>query len=464
MKTFHGHRVAVSLSETRLHLGERDGYFGRCLGGWAIACLLVASACAGEERSAGTPAIRTLAPAAATADGPIASPEPGWPQWRGPRRDGISDETGLLGTWPEGGPKLLWKIDGLGRGWSSPIVVRERIYITGDSDNALVVSAFDIDGKLAWQTANGEPWQRSFPGARACCAFSEGRLYHMNAHGRVVCLDAATGAELWAVDILRRFDAKNITWALSECLLVDGDRLIVTPGGTKALVAALDKRSGKTLWRTEPLGDDTTSHASPILFRHEGRRMIAQCSSAHGFGIDADSGELLWTVPLENRFGTNVATPIYGAGRVFFVTPYAELGRLYELRSRGRRITAKHVWTSPLDTVTGSGVLVDGTLYAAGYRKPKSWFAVDWLTGRTEHELEDLTTGAAVYADGRLYVLDERGSVGLLDPGASGLKIAGRFRLVTDRVRDAWAHPVLLDGRLYLRYHDTLWCYDVKAG
>ncbi|MEJ2705813.1 MAG: PQQ-like beta-propeller repeat protein [Sedimentisphaerales bacterium] len=372
------------------------------------------------------------------------------------------DEKGLLESWPPEGPGLLWRIDGLGAGWSSPIIVGDRLYITGDVGNDLVIYALDLNGTIQWRATNGRAWKGSYPGARACCAYSEGRLYHMNAHGRVACLEAASGDELWAVDILKRFEAKNITWALSECLLVDGPRLIVTPGGRKALMAALDKRTGRTVWTTEPLGDDRTSHCSPILFRFAGRRLIASCSSAHGFGVDADTGKLLWTVPLKNPYGVNVATPVYGSGRIYFVTPYTEMGRAYQLHAMDEGISVEHVWTHPLDTVTGSGVLVNGTLYAAGYSKHKYWFGVDWQTGRTKCELKDLTTGAAIYADGRLYCLDERGRVALLKPDPDSLKIVGQFRLLNKRVNDAWAHPVLLDGRLYLRYHDTLRCYDVK--
>jgi outer membrane protein assembly factor BamB len=435
---------------------------------WLILCLLAAPACSAEERPAGTTPTAQVASApparaAGEADGLIASPEPGWPQWRGPRRDGVSDEKGLLQRWPEGGPRLLWKADGLGRGWSSPIVVGNRLYITGDVGDDLVIYAMDLDGKPVWQAKNGRSWTGSFPGARACCAFSEGRLYNMNAHGRVACLDAASGRELWAVNMLKDFGGKNITWAISECLLVDGPRVIVTPGGKKALVAALDKRTGQTVWTTPPLGTDHVTHSSPILFRWAGRRLIANCSSAHGFGIDADTGKLLWAVPLRNRFDTNVATPVYGSGCVYYVTPYTELGRLYALRPRGRGIEAEHLWTCPLDTVTGSGVLVGGVLYSAGYRRPKWWLGVDWQTGRTRCELKELTTGAAVYADGRLYVLDERGTAALVKPGPASLEIVGRFQLTPRKIHDAWAHPVLLGSRLYLRYHDTLWCYDVKG-
>lgn len=426
-----------------------------------LGCTLAVAA----GRSAGLSAGEATAPRAVAsggADGLIASPESGWPQWRGPRRDGISAETGLLPAWPAGGPRLLWKVDGLGQGWSSPIIVEDRIYITGDVGDDLVIFAYDTNGTLVWQANNGAAWQGAFPGARASCAYSQGQLLHLNAHGRLACLDATDGRQLWSANILERFAAENITWALSECLLVDGPRVIVTPGGPRALLAALDKRTGRTLWTTDPLGEERTSYSSPILFRHAGRRVIANCSAGHGFGVDADEGRLLWNVALRNRFETNVSTPVYGDGQIFYVTPYAEEGRAYRLDADGDRFAAVQAWHAPLDTVTGGGVLVGNTLFAANYRRDKIWFAVDWATGRPRHELDEFTTGAAVYADGRLYILDERGAAGLVQPGAEGLRVVGKFPLVTDRVRDAWAHPVLLDGRLYLRYHDTLWCFDVK--
>jgi len=267
---------------------------------------------------------------------------------------------------------------------------------------------------------------------------------------------------LIASDVLEKFRARNITWAISECLLVDGPRLIVTPGGEKALMAALDKTSGRTIWSTEPLGGDRATHSSPILLRHAGRRLLANCSSRHGFGVDADTGKLQWTVPLENQYGVNVATPIYGADSIFYVTAYF-YGACYRLRAGAKAVEAERLWTTSLDTVTGSGVLVDGALYASGYRKSKSWFCLDWKTGQVRCEQKGLTTGAAIWADGRLYCLAEDGRVALLRPTADALEITGQFRLVPDRKSDAWAHPVLLHGRLYLRYHDALWCYDVRA-
>ena len=168
------------------------------------------------------------------------------------------------------------------------------------------------------------------------------------------------------------------------------------------------------------------------------------------------------TLNLVTYWGTNVSTPVYGSGCLYYVTPYAELGRAYRLQTNGKGITTEQIWTSPLDTVTGGAVLVDGILFASGYRDCKWWLAVDWQTGQTKSEFKDLTTGSAIYADSRLYCLDETGTVALLKSGDNGLELQGRFILTTEKVHDAWAHPVLQNGILYLRYHDTLWCFDVK--
>ncbi len=407
-------------------------------------------------------AMSLISVAAVATDGPIASPEPDWPQWRGRLRNGISDETGLGQRWPAEGPKQIWKIDGLGTGWSSPVLVGERLYITGDFEDGLYLLAYDLNGKLLWRAKNGSAWTGSYPGSRSSCTFSQGRLYHLNAHGRLACFDAATGQEVWAIDVLQRFGSPNITWGLSESVLVDGTHVIATPGGPKALMAAFDARDGHTVWATETLAGDATSYSSPILIQHGGRRLLINCSASHGFGVDADGGRLMWSVPLKNQYFVNASSPVFAAGRVFFVTPYGEEGRAYRLDATAAGIDAQQAWKNSLDTVTGGAVVVGDTLFAAGYRKSKWWLAVDFATGQVRSELKELTTGAAIYADKRLYCLDEQGNVGLVSADDGRLELAGRFSLGLERARDAWAHPVLLRGRLYLRYHDSLWCFDVR--
>jgi outer membrane protein assembly factor BamB len=428
---------------------------------WLIACWLPCASVGAQEHAQESGRAPTSA-AQGSAGRLIASPETGWPQWRGLRRDGISDEKGLLQAWPDGGPKLLWKISDLGRGWSSPIINQGTLYITGDVGDDLVIHAFDLEGRPRWRVKNGAAWKGSWPGARACLAASEGRLYHMNAHGRAACLDAKTGNELWAVNVLERFDGRNITWAIAECLLVDGPRVIVTPGGRKGMMAALDKKTGQTLWASEPIPGDKAGYSSPILFEFGGRRHLVNHSSRHAFGVDADTGKLRWSIEFVNRYEVTVSTPVFADGQVFVVAPDGPDAVLLRLGVEGDLTQVERRWASDLDSLTGGVVLVDGTIYGSGYRNFRGWRGLDWRTGKTKFHVRDLDSGAATWADGRLYILSESGTAALVKPTPAGFDFAGRFDLVA-RKHDAWAHPVICDGRLYLRYHETLWCFDVRA-
>lgn len=411
----------------------------------------------------------------------ITSAEPGWPQWRGPRRDGLCDEIGLWPQWPEGGPKLLWTVSDLGRGYSAPIITGGRIFLAGDVGQDLKLFALDLQGRLLWQATNGQAWQGPYPGARASCTYSAGRLYHLNAHGRLACLEAATGAELWAVNVLERFGGKNITWALSENLLVDGPRVLVTAGGAKALMAALDKHTGATVWTSEPLRlgwsndpahervaeppgqPDSASYSSPILFTLGGRRHVVNCSLRHVFGVDADTGRLLWSRPMPTRYEVIACTPVLVGDAVFVTAPDCEAKGLYRIQPHGSTVRVERVWSGGMDTCHGGVVLWDGRLYGSWYRNRRGWACVDARTGRLVCDFKDLASGSVLYADGRLYCLGQEGEMALLKPTADGLEFAGRFRLVPRRVNDAWTHPVIHDGRLYLRYHETLYCYDIRA-
>lgn len=389
----------------------------------------------------------------------IASKEPGWPQWRGPRRDGISDEKGLLQEWPAGGPKLLWKTGDLGRGWSSPIVTGGSIYLTGDVGDELRLFALDLDGKPKWTAANGKAWTGQYPGARSSFAFSDGSLFHMNAHGRVVGLDAATGRETWTVDALQRFEGTNILWGLAECVLVDGGRVIVTPGGKKAAMAGLDRKTGETVWTTEPIEKNDAGYASPILFELDGRRQIVNYSSRHIFGVDADTGKLLWKRPRPSEYIALCFTPVFCGDGVFVTTPGKNGATRYRLAKEG----AEALWDHKLDSLQGGAVLVDGRIYGAGYEGFKGWGAIDLATGRTVASTRDLAIGSVIAADGRLYCFSERGEMALVKPTATAFEFAGRFALFEEFKKDAWAQPVICDGRLYLRYHETLYCYDLRA-
>lgn len=397
-------------------------------------------------------------------DGLIATPEPGWPQWRGPRRDGVSDERGLLESWPEKGPALLWKSGDIGRGWSSPIIAGtpRRIFITGDVGEDLVLYALDLNGRPLWRAKNGASWTGSYPGARACPVYRAGRLYHMNAHGRVACFDAADGRELWAVDMPARFEGGPLTWAYSECLLLDGNRLIVTPGGKKAFFVALEAETGATVWSGEALPNpeiEKTGYASPILIRWGGRRMLINLALRSVVGADADTGRLLWTFGKTTRYDASAATPVWTGAGLFHQLPMRGSGAvLLSLSPEGDGVRVEKRWEHRLDSCNGGAVSVKGKIFGSGY-DAKAWFRLDAATGAEEGKWEGQPRGTLIHAEERLYALAESGDVALLK---ETLEPAGRFRLTTEKRSDVWAHPVILDGRLYLRDHETLYCFDIR--
>ena len=402
----------------------------------------------------------------------VASSEPGWPQFRGPRRDGICDERGLLQSWPDRGPKLLWSATNLGHGFSSPSISGERLFITGDVGDELHLFAFDLKGAPLWKATNGASWKTPYPGARSTPACSNGRVYHENAHGRVACLDASSGKEVWSVDLLERFGGHNIEWGLSECLLVDNRAVYATPGGRDALMVALDRQTGELLWKSKPLYDsegekllETASYVSPILVEFAGRRLLISCSLRHLFCLSAENGALQWTRRMPTAYSVLATMPTLVGDAIFMTAPHGKGGRLFRLlapSSATGNVDVKEVWSNQLDTCQGGVIYANGELFGSFYGR-KGWGAVDARTGRVLYQAPEFAKGASVYADGRLYVLSEDGWMRLLEPTNNEFKVRGQFRFIPGKSNDAWAHPVIHNGRLYLRYHQTLHCYEIRG-
>jgi hypothetical protein len=411
----------------------------------------------------------------------VRSKEAGWPQFRGPGRDGVSLETDLLETWPVEGPKLLWRVTDLGDSYSAPIVTEQGIFITGDVGEDLIISAFDLEGEFLWKKKNGNAWQSSYPGARASCTYDNGRLFHMNAHGRVVCLDPKTGDEQWAVNVLERFDGENIKWGLSESVLVDGGRVYVTPGGKKAFMAALDADTGDTVWTSDALHyrktygwggkpsatpEDTVDHAGyapPILFETGGRRIIARSAGHHAVCVDAEDGSFLWTHPVFAAYGVIGTTPVLWKDSLIFTAPDEFGTTMFRLRADEETVEVAKVWEAPLDNCHGGLVLSGGRLYGSGYRRLKDWVCIDAASGAILYSRDDLLKGAALFADGHLYALSENGVLSLLKPTNEGFQTVGQLRIGEGKRKDVWSHPVICDGRLYVRDMSQMWCYDIKA-
>jgi outer membrane protein assembly factor BamB len=392
---------------------------------------------------------------------------PSWPQFHGPRRDNVSTETGLLSSWPADGPRLVWHRSGLGAGFASISVADGLIYTAGNVGEHMTVTALDLDGTIRWQTPNGPAYyhnQAELSGSRGCPTIDGGRLYHESPTSDVICLDAKTGKPIWARNLLEAFGGTNITWALSESLLIDGSRLVCCPGAPNAGMVALDKRNGNTLWVCKGT-QDQAGYASPILVEYGGVRQIVTMTAKAAIGVHADTGELLWRWEHTTPFDENILKPIHHQGRVFINSGHQTGGELLKLNVAGQKCSVELLWrTKDLDNQHGGILLVDGHLYGSCHRThAASWVCLDFETGKATYVDRGIGKGSLTYADGRLYILNERGGVALVKATPAAHEIVGRFEIPKAGTGPVWAHPVVCGGVLYIRHADHLFAYDVKA-
>ncbi|MFW6171867.1 MAG: PQQ-binding-like beta-propeller repeat protein [Planctomycetota bacterium] len=392
---------------------------------------------------------------------PTMAAAPYWPRFHGPAGDNKSPATGLLKEWPEGGPELVWTAEGLGEGFASVSLAHGNIYTAGNIDEQTVVMALDLDGRKVWQTACGEAWTKSHSGTRSTPTIDGDRLYYETPLGDLVCLNAHTGQRIWGLNILDQFAGKNIRWALAESPVVDGDLLICCPFGDLGSVVALNKKTGKTVWAAESVGD-RAGYATPAIAEFAGRRMVLTMSSKALVGVDISNGDLLFRHEHITRYDVNALTPICVDGHVFISSGYGSGSELVKLTATEGRITAEQVWENKdLDNHHGGVVLLDGHVYGADFRR--YWLCLDWETGQTEYQERGVGKGSLTYADGMLYTLSEkRGTVGLVKPTPAEHKLVSEFTIPEGGEGPVWAHPVVCDGRLYIRHGDLLFAFDVK--
>jgi len=393
-----------------------------------------------------------------------AADAPFWPRFHGPKEDNISTDTGLLKKWPDEGPKLLWKADKIGTGYAGVTLAGGLIYTAGNIGDKTVITALDLDGRILWQVENGQAWTESHSGTRGTPTIDGDRLYHESPLGEVVCLEAKTGKKIWGLNILEKFQAKNIRWALAESLLVDGDRLICCPGGPKTAVVALNKTTGQTVWQS-PSAGDAAGYCSPTLAECKGLRMILTLSAKQLIAVNADNGDLLWQFPKPTSFDVNVMSPIYHDGQVFVSTGYRSGSLMLKVNVEGKKATVEKLWDSKeLDNHHGGVLLVSGYLYgAAHFVNKEKWVCLDWQTGKKLWAETGVGKGSATYADGLLYTLSEKWTMGLAKVGPNGFELLSRFKLPPGVEGPSWAHPVLCGGRLYIRHDKFLYAYDVRA-
>jgi len=396
----------------------------------------------------------------------------GWPQWKGPLRDNISTETGLVKQWPENGPPMLWSIEDIGIGYSTVSISDGFIYITGMVDRQGMLNKIDPDGKLIWQKPYAGEWYKSYAGSRSTPTINGGYAYIMGGIGDVVCVDITTGVKKWSVNVFEKYGGKPTVWGIAESLLVDGEKVFCMAGGTKASLAAFDKKSGEVLWATKELTEQV-AFCSPILADHHGKKQLITVLPTFVVGVDIEDGKLLWKCAMESfrnpegqkrGIGSTASTPIYKDGCVFVTTGYDHGGA--KIRISEDSTTATVAWKNyDLDNHHGGVVLVDGMLYGAGWidNIKGDWVCVDFESGKTMYTYSwDSNKGSVSYADDMLYCYAEKtGKVALVKADPTGFGVVSSFA-ITAGEDEHWAHPVIFGGRLYIRHGDVLMAYDVK--
>lgn len=386
-----------------------------------------------------------------------------WPQWRGPERDGKSPDTGLLKEWPEGGPKLLWKADGIGKGYATVSVAEGLVYTTGDVGDESVISAFDMEGKLKWRKPHDRAWMGDkdgkFPGSRSTPTIEGGKLYVLSAHGLLGCYTAKTGAKKWTLDLCKTFNTKPSGYGYTESVLIYKKLLVVTPGG-KDCIVALDKATGKTVWTSKGLTDGA-GFASCVPFTFKNVPLILQVTSKGMVCISAKDGQFLWRNDrVKGEALTICATPVYSDGYCFAAAGYNNGGACVKLAVSHGKLTAEQAWeTKDMVCFNGGFVVVDGYIYG---NHADGWSCLDLKTGEKKWYVDGVGKGSLIYADGMLYTFAEKkGRMGLLPATPKKPELKGDFKVEGEA--ESWAAPVLIGGRLYLRYGDNLYVYDVKA-
>ena len=391
-----------------------------------------------------------------------------WPQWRGPNRDDLSKETGLLKSWPEGGPKRLWSSDQIGLGYSGLAIVDNRVYIMGARNGVEQLLALDTSsGKEIWAADIGPMFTNDWgdgPRGTPTVDLLQGKaiIYALGAQGNLVCVRAADGEILWQ-RAMQDYGGKTPTWGYAESPLVYKDRVICTPGGEQGAIVALDKRSGQLLWQTDEL-TDTAHYTSSIMAEHGGRVQCIQLLPSYLVGVDVTNGSVLWKVPWQNSYAI-IPTPIYHDGKVYVTSGYGIGGMLVALTPDNH---AEEVYRNKvIKNHHGGVILLDGFLY--GHSDRAGWICQNFLTGKQVwRERGALEKGAIGYADGRFYCLGEReGEVVLIEASPEAWIEHGRFTLapLSDQRKSRggiWTHPVISNGRLYLRDQEYLHCFDVK--
>jgi outer membrane protein assembly factor BamB len=388
-------------------------------------------------------------------------------EWRGPGRTGIYNETGLLKTWPAGGPSLLWEADKMGDGYSSPTVTDDAVYVTGRRDSSDVLTALTLSGKKKWEIVYGKAWMTNHTGSRCTPTVYNGNIFLISGSGDIVCV-GSDGKIKWSKNHYKLYDSKPIMFGISESPLVVDNLVIASPGGTKASMVAFNIADGKVIWEVEPLGEP--QYVNPKLIEYAGKKMIVTVMGTYIFAVDSKNGKVLWKVnyPEINAatgrvMKNHATTPIYRDGNILIADGYNWVALKLKLSADGNSVEI--VWENRnFDPQLGGVVLLGNNIFGTTHMsKPVDmWACVDWTTGKTLWTERWNSRGSLISADGMLYLFEEKsGHVALVKPDPSKLDIVSDFQ-ITKGEGPFWAHPVINKGKLYIRHGEALMVYQIK--
>lgn len=390
-------------------------------------------------------------------------------QWRGPQRDGKFPDTGLLKQWPEQGPQLLLKVEGIGKGFSSVIATDKYIFATGMKDTMDYLSCITPDGKIKWQVPYGHSWVKSFPDTRSTPTVEGDRIYTISGIGELGCFNVEDGSNIWKVNVDKDYHGEWHIWGVSESPLIVDDKVICSPGGNTTSVVAFDKMTGKMIWESASVGGPRC-YVSPTIYTYQNFRYILAATGTNLIALDPETGKVAWTfkyydmAPWDQPGLIWANTPVFQGRDIFISMGYDYPAVMLEMDSLGTSVTKKFVNTT-FDNHHHGMILLDGKLYGSNWinNNKGKWVCMDWKTGNIDYETDWMTKGSIIYADGMLYVMEEKsGNVALIKPDSTKFDVVSSFKLQGGS-GPFWAHPFIANGNLYLRHGDVLFIYNLKA-
>lgn len=389
-------------------------------------------------------------------------------EWRGPNRTGIYPDQNLLKSWPENGPQLLLELKDIGNGYSSPVVYKNNIYVTGRKDTMDVVSSYEINGKKNWETAYGRAWFRTYPETRCTPTIENNRIFTVSGMGQIACVDAATGKLIWTMDANMEYKGEPHRWGIAESLAISDKAVFYVTGGEETSVIALDKTNGKLIWKTKSLGG-TRAYASSVIIEKAGLRLLLAQTANDLMAINIENGEIIWSFNLiqyhtgESGKGGNTNTPLFYNDEIFITSGYDHPAIMLSLAPDGRSVSLK--WTNPdFDNHLGGAVKIGDYVFGSNWINNGSgnWICVDWNSGKTMYETKWFNKGPIISADGLLYCYEEKsGNLALVKPNPEKFDVVSSFKI--DKGEGPhWAHPAIYDGKLLVRHGESLMVYNIR--